>query len=71
MQPVQPLLRDGYQVTRQEAHEAECRDAAIHSESLRRRNGRWQVKRGLGGDAVWRDLDPVVTYPSGDELAAE
>lgn len=55
-------------MTRQELHEAECRDEVRYLECTRRCNGRWQIRQGMGGDAKWRNLDPVVTYPSGSEL---
>lgn len=51
---------------RRERHEWQCKSEVVTVEGVRRWRGRWQVARGR----LWRDLDPVVTYPSGAELEA-
>jgi hypothetical protein len=40
------------------AHEAECR--ALETDTLKRRNGRWYVKRG----SAWYPLDPAIFQPT-------
>lgn len=43
------------------AHEAECRE--LETENLRRRAGRWYVKRGES----WRPLDPPTHQPEAEQ----
>lgn len=43
------------------AHEAECR--ALETDTLKRRNGRWYIKRG----AAWKPLDPTIFQPDTEQ----
>ncbi len=51
---------DDLKEARRIAHEAECRK--LETPTMRRRNGRWYVKRA----GAWKPLDPTIFLPESE-----